>query len=148
METKKSKNMLLVRLETGEEIISSLEKACEENKIKGGFVFGIGALSYAKIVSAGSRERIAFEFSEINGPIEIASAMGNVSQKEGKTFVHLHASLGLLEESGSGKKGITTYATHISKGIISLTGEFFVFPCGKLERKLNEKTNMFVWDLR
>ncbi|MFH1587420.1 MAG: DUF296 domain-containing protein [Candidatus Diapherotrites archaeon] len=148
METKKSGNTVLVRLDKGDELISSLERACEENGVEGGMVFGLGALSSMKIITAASTNKLAPEFEEIKGPIEIASATGNVSKKEGKVFVHLHASLGLMRDVDSGNSESQSYNTHISEGIISLTGEFYIIPTEKLERKLNKDTNMFIWDLK
>lgn len=129
-----------IRMERGEEVISSLEKACADNGVKVGLIFGIGALGRCTVYSSKSAERLEPLPKELEGPIEIASATGNATRKDGKPYIHLHAVLGLGDH--------TSVAGHLKSGTISLTGEFFIIELsGEIERKEDSALKMNLMDL-
>ncbi|MEM3030099.1 MAG: DUF296 domain-containing protein [Candidatus Micrarchaeia archaeon] len=149
MESRKLKTgrLIAVRFEPGEELVEGLARACAVHGIRSGAVWGIGALKEAELITAASTERLNPKTETIRGPVELA-AHGNVSLKEGKPFVHLHAALSLLADNDKRqRRGARTLATHISRGVVSLTGEFFILETGEIRRRLDEKIKMFVWKL-
>jgi len=129
-----------VKIERGEEVLESLQKVCEELNIKSGLIFGIGALSEATIIDGSTTEYLAPNPKEFKEPMEIASAMGNITEKDGKPFIHLHGSIGLQNH--------TSTAGHIKRGIVYLVGEFFIIRQNwKIKRVYDEKIKMWVFDL-
>lgn len=141
--------LIAVKFEPEEEIIGGLERVCATHSIRSGVIWGIGALREAELITAASTKRLNPQTDVLRGPIEIACAHGNVSLKNGKPAVHLHATLSLLADNDAGQRpGVKkTLSTHIARGIVSLTGEFFILETGALSRELDERIKMFVWKL-
>ena len=92
MEFQKFADTFVVRLDKGEEIIASLQALCEKEKIALGSVEGIGAADHAVIglYDVGQRE---YHKTELNGPMEITSLLGSITQKDGAVYLHLHINL-------------------------------------------------------
>jgi predicted DNA-binding protein with PD1-like motif len=84
--------VIFARLDHGEDIISQLAILAEDNGIKIGALFAIGALSQAGLAYYDQRSH---KYGEIclEEPVELASCFGNISQKDGRPFVHAHAVL-------------------------------------------------------
>ncbi len=172
------KRNILVRIDKGDEIITSLEHACLEHKIRSGIVWGIGAISSCTLITGVSTEKVNLHGlkhvasdnivlgegslsskrgalslglipklprtcegpvkpiqKDYFGPIEISCAIGNISLKQRNPFVHLHGAFSLSDGS--------TIGGHLVKGIISLTGEFFIFETSEFKREFNKKIKMF-----
>ena len=102
MEFQKFADTYVVRLDKGEEIIASLQKLCETEQIALASVTGIGAADHAVVglYDVGQRQ---YHKTELNGPMEITSLMGNVTQKEGAVYLHLPGKVErLLDETVTG----------------------------------------------
>ena len=139
MQFRKIQNGFLVRLIKGEEVISSLSSFVEEQKIPGGFVFGLGAFKNATLgyFDSAKKEYVKNFFKE---DMEFGSLTGSVSYVEGKPFVHAHVVAG-----GPDAKA---YFGHLFSATISATGEFFVIPSDtKVERKPDLQTGLNLLDL-
>jgi len=143
----KTGRTIIVKLQKGEEVLAKLIEACDKHKIKSGVVSGIGAVSSVSLIGGKSTEKIDANELEYKGPIEIAAAVGNVAQKEGKTYIHLHGSLGLTDHK--------TISGHIVRAVISLVGEFAIIETlgsdgkseGALKRGYEESLKMWTLDL-
>ena len=138
MEFQKFADTYVVRLDKGEEIIASLQKLCETEQIALASVTGIGAADHA--VSAADHAVVGlydvgqrqYHKTELNGPMEITSLMGNVTQKEGAVYLHLHINLCNTKMQIMGG--------HLNECRIGATGEIVVRTLpGKVERLLDEK---------
>jgi uncharacterized protein len=132
MNSKKVNNTYIVRLEKGEEILSSLTKFCEENKIYSGSISGIGGtddvtLKYYDLVK---KVYIPKRFAEgIN--YEIITLNGNISRLEDKPFVHMHITLG--------DQNYNVFGGHLGSANISITAEIYINVVeGMIDRKLDE----------
>jgi predicted DNA-binding protein with PD1-like motif len=79
----------LIRLERGSDVLRSLDEAAEELGIHAGTVQAIGAVSELVVgyYKQAERRYVTIPFPE---HLEIGSALGNVSLKDGKPFVHMH----------------------------------------------------------
>ncbi|MBI5159578.1 DUF296 domain-containing protein [Candidatus Micrarchaeota archaeon] len=140
------KRMFLVRIDKGEEVLSVLTKFCEEKKIQGGVVWGLGAFGEADFVVGASVDRVTPAMETVKGPIEVGVAHGNISLKEGKPFIHLHCSASLLGDVDKKEKGEKrTINSHVSRAIVSLTGEFVIMETNAFERAFDERIKMFTW---
>ena len=89
MEYRRFGDTYVLRLERGEEVISSLESFCRHEKIALGSVEGLGASDRAVIGLYDVSERV-YHKTEFTEPMEITSLLGNISQKDGEVYLHLH----------------------------------------------------------
>ena len=82
----------IIRLDRGEEILSSLKDLCENENIMLGTVAAIGASDHAVVglYDVGARQYHKHSF---DGPMEITSLLGNISRKDGEVYLHLHINL-------------------------------------------------------
>lgn len=139
MKTINLKSHLIIRLEKGEEIVSSIIKACEENNIKLGILTGIGAMSYVEVGYFDTDKKEYFS-NEYKGNLEILSLMGNITRKDEKVYLHPHITF--ANEENSAKGG------HLNKGIISATGEIIIQVIdGRVNRYFNEEIGLNLMEL-
>jgi len=117
----------LIRVDRGEEVISSVIKACAEAGIKGAVLSGLGLLSKAKL-AVFNPEKEEYETFDVNTPMELASLVGNISLKEGEPFAHIHVVLGNEERVVAG---------HLVEGYVGGTCEIAIIELeGELKRDL------------
>jgi predicted DNA-binding protein with PD1-like motif len=128
----------LLRLDKGEEVISSLSGFCEKENIGFASVNGIGAASKAILAVFDTKKKEYIERT-FEGDLEIVSLMGNITVDEGKPKVHLHACISghdYLARSG-----------HLISANISVTCEIVLNVAGqKVERKKDEETGLMLID--
>ncbi len=131
---------IAVRLNRGEEIVSSLEKICAEANVTAGTVLGIGAADRAAVGLYEVANR-SYHKSTLEGEMEIASLTGNVSKKDGKVYLHLHIAL-------AGQDG-RVLGGHLNEARISGAGEIFIRKLpGEIGRIPDPDTglNIFAWN--
>lgn len=80
MEYRKFADTYVIRLDKGEEIISSLQAICEKENIRLGSVEGIGAADHAVIGLYDVANR-QYHKKELNGPMEISSCWALLQEK-------------------------------------------------------------------
>ncbi len=129
------KRTFVLRLERGDEIIESLSNFCKENKILGGTIQGIGAISYAKLYSVQNSKEFLPGEKEFQAPMELISTLGNITTDENNNpLLHIHTCLGFPDKSS--KVG------HLLKGTISFNGEFFIQETDKIDKRKEGKMNL------
>jgi predicted DNA-binding protein with PD1-like motif len=134
MEFKQFNDKYIIRLDKNEEIVETLKKFCREQKIRLGWVNGIGAVDRATI---GLFETAAKQYHsrELTGDMEISSLMGNISTMKGEVYLHLHICLSDIENK--------TYGGHLTSATISATGELVVgVISGTVEREFNPEVGL------
>lgn len=106
-----------MRIDRGEEILACLKTLAREEQIRSASVSGIGA---AGSVCVGLYDTEAHRYIEttFEKDMEIVSLLGNVSEKDGEVYLHLHA--GLADETGAMVGG------HLTKAVISGTCEIWL----------------------
>lgn len=125
-------NIFIVRLDAGEEILSSLTELCSQEKITAGTISGIGAANYADIGLYEVAKR-KYHGNILEEEMEIASLNGNISRKEGKVYLHLHAAF-------ANKQG-QIFGGHLRSARISATAEIYIHTVpAKIERVFDEET--------
>ena len=117
MQYKRMKDTYAVRLDVGEEVMESLKKLAEAEQIRTAEVSAIGAADRA-VIGVFDREAGAYRQEELNRFMEITSLMGNITEMEGKPYIHLHA---MLADQDHGIHG-----GHVIEMRIGLTCEMFV----------------------
>ena len=81
------------RVPEGEELLSYITRFAKASGVKLGLVLAIGALRGCKLGYYDQRAQ-RYEVLELDEEVELVSALGNVSIREGEPFVHVHVSVG------------------------------------------------------
>ena len=82
----------LFRLSYGSDLLEALTEELKRREIRAGFLSVMGAVKEATLLYYDQGKK-AYRSRRIKGGLEIASAVGNISLREGEVFVHLHAVL-------------------------------------------------------
>ena len=135
MEYRKFGNDYVLRIDKGEEILQTVSQVCEKEGIRLGTVNGIGAVGDVTL-GVFNREKFQYESQTYKGDFEIASCMGNISTMNGNTYLHIHMAVGNPEKG-------EVHAGHLNRGIISLTGEFFLHQIeGETDREYSSEVGL------
>ncbi|MBQ6594699.1 MAG: DNA-binding protein [Clostridia bacterium] len=120
----------VIRMDRGEEIVSSLTEFCRRERVTLGAVEALGAADHA-VVGLYDVEKRQFHKNTFDGPMEITSVLGNISVKDGEPYLHLH--INLCGED------LRVFGGHLIECRISATCEMFVRRLdGVVERKLDD----------
>lgn len=117
MQYKKFKDSFFVRLERGEEILSSLAALAEKEDIALGCVSGLGAVDRFTAGVFFPQEKV-YRKNDFHGNFEITSLTGTITRMDGKPYLHLHMSAG--NEYGKVMGG------HLNEAHVSATCEIVV----------------------
>lgn len=130
MEYKRIKDKIIFRLETGEELMSSIEEIARKEDIKLAAINGIGACSKIEMgyIVLLNKEYV---FKVFTGNMEILQTTGNITLKDGKPFAHIH--INIADED------CRSFGGHVKNAIISATFEgFFYLIDGEIHREINQ----------
>ena len=139
MEYKKTKFGYLVRLFRGEEVIGSLTSLAEKEKIQSGFLFGLGAVANPKLGYFDLKTK-EYQSETFEGEFEIVNLTGNISQLDGKPFIHAHMTISDEE--------CRAFGGHLFSAQIHATGEISILDFGlPVSRRLNQEIGLKLLDL-
>lgn len=110
-------NQIVLRIDRGEEVMETLIKFCEKEKIRLGSIVGLGAADYL-VMGLYDVEKQQFSEIKLEVPLEITSIIGNITEMDGKPYLHLH--INASDANGH------TYGGHLKAVRISGTSEIFV----------------------
>ena len=129
---------IVERIPANTDLLQALEDIVSAEKIDGGILQIIGALEK---VNLGTYVDGKYKYVTYDGPIEIASGMGNITFKDGKPFVHCH----LMVSDHEGH----IFGGHLSPGcIVHPTAEVFITPMKpQIKRKFDEELNLWIMDV-
>ena len=134
MKFKKFGNKWVVRIDKGEEVIQTIKKVCEDNKIKLGSISGIGAADRVTIGLFNTKNK-QYQSQELIGDYEITNLSGNISTMNGEIYLHLH--IGLSDSK------YNAYGGHLTSAVISGTGEIIIEEIeGEIEREFNKEVGL------
>ncbi len=137
MKSRREASRIFIRLETGDDVHSSLVAAATEHGVGSGWFNGIGA---ARDVLLGyyDLERRDYDRTAVEGEVEIASASGPLSVLDGKPHVHLHAVVS--------DRDCVTRGGHLFRAVTAATLEFVLFVAEEtIERTFDEATGLNLW---
>lgn len=139
MQYKRFGNTYMVRNDLGEEILSNLQKLCEEESIRLGRVEAIGATDQA-VIGVFDLEKKEYYPEQIQEFMEITGLSGNITQMEGKPYIHLHATLADQHHR--------IHGGHVIQMRVGATCEMFVTVLdGEVKRTRNEDLGINLWTL-
>lgn len=130
MDYKRFDNKYVIRLEKGEEIVSTLKDLCNKEDITLGTITGIGAVGEIEIGYFETKTK-KYHSRILSGDMEILNLSGNVSEMNGEVYLHLHITI-------SDEK-LNAMGGHLNSAVISATGEIIIDTIeGKVDREFNE----------
>jgi predicted DNA-binding protein with PD1-like motif len=88
----------IYRLKTGESVVDEILKIANKEGIKTARVEAIGGIDEA-IVAYYNHKTKKYEEHSYKEFLEVTSALGNITLKDGKPYVHLHTTLGRSDMS-------------------------------------------------
>lgn len=139
MQTRMFGDTYVVRLQRGEEILASLQKLCVEEQIALGTVSAIGAVNHV-VIGVYRVEEQQYVANSFDGVLELTSLMGNITEKDGGPYLHLHAAFGGLDGKVIGG--------HLNEAVVSATCELFVRKIdGHIGRRLDPETGLNIFDI-
>lgn len=114
---KQTGNKYVVSIQNRMEIDKALNAFCEEREIKSGAIYGIGAINelILRFFNPNTKKYVDKTYQE---QMEIANLTGNISQMGGKTYLHLHVTVGRSDYSA--------LAGHLLAATLNGAGEFVV----------------------
>ena len=114
---------------------------CVKKKVKKGWISIIGATEEATL-GYYDQKRHTYHQRVFKEELEIVSCSGNVSMKEGKAFLHLHAALGDTK--------LRTWGGHLFPGSKVFAAEVFIQEVegAPLKRTPDASTGLFLWKCR
>ncbi len=127
-------NDILLVLEKGEELISSLNAYAKNQNLQGGWVTIIGG---SGTLTIGFRDPIQKEYiwKEYNEPLEIIGLHGNLAYINDEPIWHIHGTFSRADYSVIGG--------HVKECTIGLTGEVYLQPNNtKLTREHDPDTGL------
>ena len=139
MQVKKNDNgSYVIHILPNEEIIEELKKFAKCEELDGASIQGIGTTS--KVVLGYFDEQImGYNTMEMIEPMEMINVLGSISKNGDDYVVHLHGTFGDDE--------FKVWGGHVMSATIFATGEFFVYPADKIDRKLNPTFNLSLFNL-
>lgn len=142
MEYREYNDKIYVRLDKGDEVLSSLVKVCEQKQITTAQIQGIGGCQKA-VVGVFDPDRRDYNREEVNALLEMISLDGNITVYEGNPYIHAHASFAYRGDGGKA----AVLCGHLLEAVIGLTGEIVITPAeGRITRRYDESLGIRVWD--
>lgn len=128
-----------VSLDNHVEIMEALAAFCKEKEILAGSVSGIGAISEAtfRFLDPVTKKYVDKTFSE---QMEITCLIGNISQKDGKPYLHVHVT--------AGRRDYTCVGGHLLSARVNGACELFVEDLfeASLGRRFDDETGLNLYE--
>lgn len=134
MECKQFGSKLVVRMDRGEEILTVMRSLHESHGIKLASISGIGAVSRANI-GIFIQDTKEYRTKELTGSMEIVSMAGNISEMNGKCYIHCHVTL--TDEN------YQAWGGHLNEAVVGPTCELVIdIIDGRVNRQFNEEVGL------
>lgn len=139
MKISKRETYYVVRLQKGEEIITSLQKAAKTKKIKGAFFFGLG-VGKDLVLGYFNAHKKTYIKKVFEGEYEFTNLTGNISKFKDEIVVHCHVTITNCD--------FNAFGGHLFQAIVPATLEIIIMPFNKvLKRKRDKETGLNLIDL-
>ncbi|MBD3210595.1 DUF296 domain-containing protein [Candidatus Micrarchaeota archaeon] len=134
MDFRKSTDRIVLRLDEGEEAVSSLLEFCRKESVRSAAVFGIGAVRKAEIAHFNTQE-MRYHTNSYEGMYEVVSLAGNIAMLDGKPALHAHIVIA--------DTGFSCHGGHLNSAVVNPTLELTLLPLEtEIKRKKEEKTGL------
>lgn len=135
-------NVIYLRLDKGDEVLSSIVDVCQKEGVRSCVFSGIGGCDYAKLGTF-MPERGTYNEYETEGMLELISLNGDIKDSNGEPLIHAHACLS-YEEDGQ----IKLIGGHLLALRVLITAEIEIRPVsgGLIKTKPGQIQGTKVWD--
>ena len=128
--------VFVLSLDNHVEIVEALTAFCTEKEIHTGSISGLGAISEAtfRFLDPATKQYVDKTFNE---QMEITNLTGNISQKDGKPYLHIHVT--------AGRRDYSCVGGHLLSARINGACELFVedyWDCKPMGRRFDEETGL------
>lgn len=140
MDSVREGNIVVARLDDGEEILSKINDIIKINIINSGIIVGaVGMLKNAEVGYYNGKEYV---FKKLEAPHEIVSLQGNISRYKDMPFIHLHCSLA--------NENNDVFGGHLKEGYVVNTVEIALLKLVDVElmRQPDSRTGLTLLRLR
>lgn len=138
MEYTKSGDLIALRVNRGEEIISCVKAVCEKEQVHFGSISGIGAVDHAVVGLYHVADR-KYESNTFDGEMEMTSLLGNATEKDDQVYLHFHAAFAKADGQVVGG--------HLNEARVSGTAEIFIHTApGSIGRRADPVTGLNLFD--
>lgn len=126
--------IIVLRLEKGEEVIESIKNLCEKEDIKVGSISGLGASNHV-VVGLFKVDEKKYYSNTFEDDFEITNLTGNISRMNGEVYLHIHGTFANVEGKCVGG--------HLNKAVISATSEIIIDKInGEVGRQFSEEIGL------
>ncbi|WP_294189809.1 PPC domain-containing DNA-binding protein [uncultured Clostridium sp.] len=126
--------IIVLRLEKGEEVIESIKNLCEKEDIKVGSISGLGASNHV-VVGLFKVDEKKYYSNTFEEDFEITNLTGNISRMNGEVYLHIHGTFANVEGKCVGG--------HLNKAVISATSEIIIDKInGEVGRQFSEEIGL------
>ncbi|MBE6829039.1 MAG: DNA-binding protein [Ruminococcaceae bacterium] len=130
---------IVARIDRGEEIVQSLKAICEKENVGLASVTALGAVGHAVVGLYRVGEKKYYS-NTLDGEMEMTALTGNVTQKDGEVYLHLHANF--ADAQGH------VFGGHLNEAVVSATCEMFIHTLkGSVGRRPDEATGLNLFDM-
>jgi len=117
MEYRKFDDVIVLRLDPGEEVLAGLKEVAERESVRLASVSGLGAVNEI-VVGVYDVANKHYNSNSFSGYFEITSLTGTITEMDGEVYLHIHLSAG--DEKGNVVGG------HLNKAVVSATAEIVI----------------------
>ena len=129
----------LISIEKNDDVIESILSVVKKGNLHSASISGIGAVKDVTLGIYNTSEK-KYDQKHFPGNYELVSCLGNVSEKNGKMFVHAHVIM-----NGPDYR---TIGGHLFSAKIAAVGEFVLQPFNtKIVREMNDDVGLAAWNL-
>lgn len=139
MQYKCVQNMIVCRLDRGENVVASIADICDQEGVSAAGLSAIGAVNYAEIGLYQVKQQV-FRANILEGEYELVSLNGSVSRMDGRVYLHVHAAF--ADEHGEMRGG------HLKEAVVSATCEVLITRFDmELDRRFDPETGLNILNL-
>lgn len=139
MEYKRFNEKVIVRLDPGDELMSSLLKIAEKENILFANVLGIGGSNDVVLGVYDVEEKQYYKKRFNDRNYEIVSLVGNINRMDGEPYIHVHAAIGSPRSSHF-------EGGHLNEAVISVTAEIVLEVIeAEIDRKFSEQIGLNIF---
>ncbi len=140
MEYKRFNEKIIVRLDPGDELMSSLLNIAEKENILFANVSGIGGSNDVVLGVYDVEEKQYYKNRFNDRNYEIVSLVGNINRMNGEPYIHVHAVIGSPRSSHC-------EGGHLNEATISVTAEIVLDIIeAEIDRKFSEKIGLNIFE--
>jgi len=139
MKYRRFHDKVMVRIDKGEEIVSTMKQLCTHLGISLGSIWGIGATNDVTIGLMNTTTK-TYQSTRFTGDHEISSLMGTITTMNGEVYLHFHITVCDQE--------LNTHGGHLTAAVVSATfeGVITVFN-GRVNRTKDPSVGLNLLDL-